>query len=457
MVHIERTPLRRIVRAEVYANEDKLPLHTIVERRQPDLAMTAAFFSPAKWAPVCPVKAEGEVLWASPTDSYWALAWDAGPDVIPELVPPGGAARQRSYVANCLLVRSGKPQPKLYYNADVGGRRGRVAVGLTETEWISYGATDGSSGAQTPEECRDYMAKQGCRFAVMMDGGGKVNYYCREAGVMMEGKDPSQTLILLYLDDEEGDDVAKKTLKVCLDPGHDAGNTANKSPDGTYYEHEFCLDMGKRIRSLLTAHGVAVTMTRSTGTAVTLANRCKIANAITDLDLFVSLHSNAAGRSGWSTAKGWSAYVYKTSGNGYEAAKDILEAVKSAGIVVRSTSIVADPSLYVLNGTIAPAVLIEHGFHTNQSDVEKLKDSSYREKLAEAEAKGILNYLGIAWKEPEKEEAATMSETDLAVQWIQDVGIMAGNSSGDMMLDDKPTRRQIAIMLYRFAKWLGKI
>ena len=147
MVHIERTPLRRIVRAEVYVNEDKLPLHTIVERRQPDLAMTAAFFSPAKWAPVCPVKAEGAVLWASPTDSYWALAWDAGPDVIPELVPPGGAARQRSYVANCLLVRSGKPQPKLYYNADVGGRRGRVAVGLTETEWISYGATDGSSGA----------------------------------------------------------------------------------------------------------------------------------------------------------------------------------------------------------------------------------------------------------------------------------------------------------------------
>ena len=49
-----------------------------------------------------------------------------------------------------------------------------------------------------------------------------------------------------------------------------------------------------------------------------------------------------------------------------------------------------------------------------------------------------------------------MTETDKAVQWVQDVGIMAGNSSGDMMLDDKPTRRQIAIMLYRFAKYLGK-
>ena len=49
-----------------------------------------------------------------------------------------------------------------------------------------------------------------------------------------------------------------------------------------------------------------------------------------------------------------------------------------------------------------------------------------------------------------------MSETDLAVQWVQGVGIMQGNASGDMMLDSQPTRRQIAIMLYRFAKLLGK-
>ena len=384
MVHIERTPLRRIVRAEVYVNEDKLPLHTIVERRQPDLAMTAAFYNPAKWAPVCPVKAEGEVLWASPTDSYWALAWDAGPDVIPELVPPGGAARQRSYVANCLLVRNGKPQPKLYYNADVGGRRGRVAVGLTETEWISYGATDGSSGAQTPEECRDYMAKQGCRFAVMMDGGGKVNFYCREAGVMMEGKDPSQTLILLYLTDES-EEKPVSTKKVVLDPGHGT-QSANQSPDGTYIEPEFTLDVAKRMKEILKSHGVAVTMTRNgtncpTGAANTadLQYRCDVANAIRDLDLFVSIHTNAAGGSGWSSAKGWEAHVYSAAGKGAAAAEDMLERVKEAGIDVRSSPVVASPSLYVLKHTVAPAVLLECGFHTNQEETDLLKDDGYRQ------------------------------------------------------------------------------
>lgn len=114
----------------------------------------------------------------------------------------------------------------------------------------------------------------------------------------------------------------------------------------------------------------------------------------------------------------------------------------------------ADPSLYVLKGTVAPAVLIEHGFHTNQTDAANLKNSAYRQKLAEAEAKGVLNYLGIAWKE---ETVDNPSESDLAVQWVQDVGIMQGDANGDMMLNSQPTRRQIAIMFYRFAKWLGKV
>lgn len=139
MVHIERTPLKKILRAVVYRNTKKLPLSEIVEREKPDLAMTGVFYSPAKWAPVCPVKADGTVLFADQQDSYWALGWDVGADVLPILVPPGGESDCRNYVANCLLVRAGRPQQKLYYNDDVGGRRGRVAVGLTKDTWITYG------------------------------------------------------------------------------------------------------------------------------------------------------------------------------------------------------------------------------------------------------------------------------------------------------------------------------
>lgn len=458
MVHIERTPLSAIRRAAVYVNSGKKSLSEIVAEQQPDIAMTAAFYDPGRWKPVCPVKADGKVLFSDPEYNYWAIAWDTGPDAAEVLVPPGGACTRANYVANCLLVREGKPQPKLYYGADVSGRRGRVAVGLTDTEWITYGATDGSSGACTPEELRDYMARQRCRFSVMMDGGGKVNVYVKAAGVMIEGRDPSNTLILLWLDDEDNKEEKpvsdKKT--VVLDAGHDAGNLANKSPDGTYYEHEFALDMAKRIRVHLERCGVTVTETRPDGNAVSLARRCTISNAIAGLDLFVSLHSNAAGGSGWSTAKGWSCYLYGSGGERKKAANAILAEVRAAGVTVRSAPIVYDPALYVLKNTSAPAVLIEHGFHTNQEDVANLKDGTWRAVVAAAEARGIVAYLGLTWvpeEAPEKPDALT--EAELAEAWVQSAGVMAGYADGEMHLDDPVTRRQLMLVAYRLAKLAG--
>lgn len=438
-------PLSNIQKIQIYVNTAKRSLSEIRAETGADYIINGTLYNMNTFAPNCHLKADGKVL-CNPAYSVAGYAWNEGPDISIDTLPDPS---QRNYIACTPLVLDGKPIANLTYDPGQGGKRGRTAIGIKADRLALYCTRDGGTMERTPETLRDDLAAAGWESAVMLDGGGSSQCYFR--GNTVKSTRAVQNLILVYL---KGSDHTSK--KVCLDPGHNAGNLANKSPDGTYYEHEFALDMGKRIQSIMERHGVSVTMTRPDGGAVSLAERCNIANGIKDLDLFVSIHSNAAGGSGWSSASGWSAYVYKTSGNGYEAAKDILEAVKSAGIAVRSTPIVADPSLYVLKGTVAPAVLIEHGFHTNQSDVEKLKDSSYRENLAEAEAKGILNYLGITWKEPEKEEAATMSETDLAVQWVQDVGIMQGNVNGDMMLNDQPTRRQIAIMLYRFAKMIGK-
>ncbi len=82
-----------------------------------------------------------------------------------------------------------------------------------------------------------------------------------------------------------------------------------------------------------------------------------------------------------------------------KAAQDILAAVKAAGITVRSTPIVYDPGLYVLKHTVAPAVLLEQGFHTNQGDVANLKGCRVPPETGGSRGKGILTYLGIPWKE----------------------------------------------------------
>ena len=121
--------------------------------------------------------------------------------------------------------------------------------------------------------------------------------------------------------------------------------------------------------------------------------------------------------------------------------------LRAAGIAVRGEPIVYDPKLYVLRHTVAPAVLLEQGFHTNQGDVDKLKSAAYRRRLADAEARGIVEYLGLSWREA--------SETDRAVAWAVDNGIMRGDGSGDLMLSEPVTRRQFDVMLWRYHQKFG--
>lgn len=272
----------------------------------------------------------------------------------------------------------------------------------------------------TREQLQDKLLALGCVDALMFDGGGSTQ------GIFPEGRLISSRTVATFLcfwaeteDTKEETEVDIK-VKVCLDAGHSASNKANKSPDGTYFEHEFALDMAKRIKAHLERHGVEVVETRPDGRDVSLGERCRISNAAKP-DLFVSLHSNATGTlatgaDGWGNARGWECYVYGLSDARYKAAKAILARVEGVAPAIRSTPVWAKPGLYVLAHTNAPAVLIEHGFHTSREDVAYLKDSAYRERMAAAEARGILDYLGIAWKET--------SELDAAVDKLAAAGII---------------------------------
>lgn len=185
---------------------------------------------------------------------------------------------------------------------------------------------------------------------------------------------------------------------VCLDPGHGPGNV-NGSPDGTYKEHEFAWDMAQRVKELLEARGVRVLLTRDEGDYPTLTRRAAISN-VAGADVFISLHSNAVGGGGWQDARGL--LVFTSSGplsaprNRLAAA--IVNRSHAAGVLVRGSGILHE-GYTVLTATMAPAVIVEYGFHTSREDVELLKDSAYRDKLAEATARGVCDHLGVAWEE----------------------------------------------------------
>lgn len=190
-----------------------------------------------------------------------------------------------------------------------------------------------------------------------------------------------------------------KKYHVCIDPGHGPG-CANQSPDGAYQEQEFAMDLALRTAAILRGQGVIVSLTRGADDYPSLSERCRVANAIPGLSLYLSLHSNAAGGLGWSKASG---HLVFTSEPGEGAARNragkaFLRRLEEAGIHLGSKAI-RHHHYTVLSDTTAPAVLLEHGFHTNRADVQQLKAADFRARLAEVDARAVLDFLGIVWKE----------------------------------------------------------
>ena len=409
-------PLQRIDRIRLYINTARKSLASIRAETGADYLLNGTLYDMASFLPVCHLKADGEVF-CRPAYSVAGYAWDQGPDIAMVALPDG--ARQ-NYIACTPLIVDGRKVETLTYDPGQGGKRGRSAMGIKDGRLALYCTRDGGTMARTPEQLRDDLLAAGWESAIMLDGGGSSQ--CDFAVQRVESGRTVHDLILVYLK-KEGSTV-EKAKTVVLDAGHDASNLANCSPDGTYYEHEFCLDMAKRMAAHLRRCGVTVVETRPDGAAVSLAERCAIANGIKDLDLFVSLHSNAAGGSGWSSARGWSAYLYGPGGEREQAAGAILARVRETGTAVRSAPMVYDPSLYVLKHTAAPAVLIEHAFHTNKADVENLKSDAWRASLAEAQARGIAEYLGVAWVSEAPQEPAADEELEQAVDALASAGVI---------------------------------
>ena len=379
----------------------------------------------------------------------YGLTWDAT-DIRMEVVP--GAKAGRSYLSGVeLLTPTRGPDEPASYAPEYGGRRGRSAAMLAGDTLVLYCSGDGTVDAKTPEAMRDELVELGGRYAntaglrlLGLDSGGssqcdfdgkKIYSPRRVAGYLaVWTKKAGNT------DDTEGKPVSKKI--VCLDPGH-GPDTVNGSPDGTYKEKEFAWDMYTRISPLLEAHGVHTICTRTEDTNPSLTERANVSNKA-NATCYVSLHSNAAGNDGWYNASGLEIYTSQGPMTAQRniLASDLVNAFHAAGVSLRSSPI--KHQMYtVLAKTDAPACLIEYGFHTSKEDVEKLKDSDYRDKLAEATAKGICTYLGVEWKEDEP-VSDWEQERDKAWQAAKEAGILDGTRP-----EDPVTRQELAVVLAR--------
>jgi N-acetylmuramoyl-L-alanine amidase len=175
-----------------------------------------------------------------------------------------------------------------------------------------------------------------------------------------------------------GDDSS--AITVVIDAGH-GGYDRGGIPGQRVSEKDMTLDVARRLRSVLTASGYRVVMTRDSDVFVPLGTRTAIANSQRNA-IFVSVHFNSAPRS---SAGGIETYFYNR--DSLSLASAIHHYV--AGGAPSENRGVRRRGYFVLRRTNMPSVLVECGFLTSPSEAAYVQNASYRQKLAEEIATGI--------------------------------------------------------------------
>ena len=389
-------PLEQIQKIQVYVNTARRSLSQIQAETGAEYIINGTLFNMSTFHPNCHLKVDGSVL-CKPDYTVSGYSWNDGPDISMDTLPDPS---QRNYIACTPLIVSGKAIPKLTYDKGQGGKRGRTAMGLKGDRLALYCTKDGGSMARTPETLRDDLAAAGWESAVMMDGGGSSQCWFR--GQTIKSTRDVHDLVLVYL---KGDDsTGIKTYSV-------------KKDGGTYLSDNF------KVKEFACNDG---------------SDTVLISDELVDLLQKIRDHFGVAVtiNSGYRT----SAYNKKVGGaTNSQHVKGTAADIVAKGI---DPLTVAQYAEYLMpnSGGIGVYQTFTH------VDVRANRSRWDNRSGSEVVVSGWPGY----------EEKTEMSEIDQAVQWVQDIGIMQGDANGDMMLNDQPTRRQIAIMLYRFAKMIGK-
>lgn len=188
--------------------------------------------------------------------------------------------------------------------------------------------------------------------------------------------------------------------------GHDGGAVANG-----LIEKNVSLQIANALVQELEACGLRVKMTRQKDEFIALEKRADMANE-TEADAFVSVHLNTstgedAGASGietyYSGGKGLSTmrlirarYGKDESGSlDDQRGKNLAEVVQR--VVCKRTGAenrgVKERGYTVVFRNACPAVLVECGFLTDKTEADRLRQSSYRAKIAKGIAEGVCAYL----------------------------------------------------------------
>jgi N-acetylmuramoyl-L-alanine amidase len=218
-----------------------------------------------------------------------------------------------------------------------------------------------------------------------------------------------------------------KIGKIVIDPGHGGHDTGTIGPTGLE-EKDVVLDVALRLAKILREQASSdVILTRSTDVFIPLEERTAIANE-KGADLFISIHANSSRDR---SARGIETYYLNftsdpgalevaarenaTSQESVHELRDLIQKIALTEKVEESHEFamqlqravfgrlekatgsqknrgVKKAPFVVLIGANMPSILAEISFLSNPRDERLLKRPEYRQKIAEALARGVLDY-----------------------------------------------------------------
>lgn len=185
--------------------------------------------------------------------------------------------------------------------------------------------------------------------------------------------------------------LARNKLKgvrnfIVLDAGHGGFDPGAIGTSGLK-EKVVNLDITRKTKELLVNSGYNVLLTRKKDNFISLKERVRLANR-KDARLFVSIHCNSS--RGFS--RGTEAFLAPAkTGDSLPLAESIhKELINELELKDRG---IKKENFYVIKYTEMPAVLVEIAFLSNPHEESLLGNKLFRERVASAIKKGILNYM----------------------------------------------------------------
>jgi N-acetylmuramoyl-L-alanine amidase len=184
--------------------------------------------------------------------------------------------------------------------------------------------------------------------------------------------------------------VAQKRPLVTIDPGH-GGKDPGAIGLGELREVDVILPISLRVAEILVQQGVEVQLTRNSDYFVGLDERVVMARKA-GATIFVSIHANAIDNR--PDVNGLETYHYhKGEALANTVHNKVIEMLGQDPKTPLTNRHVRSARFLVLRKSEIPAILVEAGYLTSPTESLQLADPAYREKMAQAIAAGILEYL----------------------------------------------------------------